>query len=211
MSFHVSRFGVRIPVKIIFSVFLSSPNFLQRSIKGEYFLNKFYRLINTSCHWSHIHKKLPWLGFEPQTWKRGTGTVCCGGKEGKRPMIAYCFTQCSNGCSLGSFLFQGQDDHVQRCSPGGGWAFAYFPNGWLPRVFYSTALSTFLFPSAASHYHTSPRCRGCPKSGSSCAGPIATRTSQSSRLARPPNEPANESPPSHHLTVGSRWEQTRAL
>ena len=53
------------------------------------------------------HKKLPWLGFEPQTWKCGTGTATarwiaaqawhavkprCRGKEGKRPVIAHCFT-----------------------------------------------------------------------------------------------------------------------
>ena len=59
-------------------------------------------------------KKLPWLGFEPQTWKRGTGTATacwipahtrpsvklrCRGTQGKRPMIAYCFTQCYNGYS----------------------------------------------------------------------------------------------------------------
>ena len=37
-------------------------------------------------------------------------------KRGKRPMIAYCLTQCSNGCSLGSFLFPRQDHHVQRCA-----------------------------------------------------------------------------------------------
>ena len=30
-------------------------------------------------------------------------------------MIAYCFTQCSNGSSLGSLLFPRQDNHVQRC------------------------------------------------------------------------------------------------
>ena len=90
-----------------------------------------------SCHWSHITKKgcldwgsnsrpgnveLPWSGFEPQTWKRGiwggtgTATPCCGRKEGKRPSIAYCFTQCSNGSSLGSFLFPRQDNLVQRCT-----------------------------------------------------------------------------------------------
>ena len=73
--------GFKIPVKAIFH-FFPSPNFLQRSINGEYFLNHFIDwlidwLINVSCHWSH--KKLPWLGFEPQTWKRGiwrgTGTA----------------------------------------------------------------------------------------------------------------------------------------
>ena len=82
-QFHVSRSGVRIPVKAIFSGFFPSPNFLQRSINGEHFFEKLYRLINMSCHWSHITKncldwdsnprpgkrELPWLGFEPQTWK----------------------------------------------------------------------------------------------------------------------------------------------
>ena len=75
-------------------------------------------------------EKLPWLGFEPQTWKHGiwnktgTATVCwharhavkprCRRKEGKRPMTAYCLTQCSNGWSLGSLFFPRQDHHVQR-------------------------------------------------------------------------------------------------
>ena len=39
----------------------------------------------------------------------------CGGKQGKRPMIACCLTQCSNGSLLGSLLFPRQDNHVQRC------------------------------------------------------------------------------------------------
>ena len=38
-KFHVSRSGVRIPVKMTFFGFFPSPNFLQRSINGEYFLN----------------------------------------------------------------------------------------------------------------------------------------------------------------------------
>ena len=36
-------------------------------------------------------------------------------KTGRAPYDAYCFTQCSNGCSLGSLLFPRQDHHVQRC------------------------------------------------------------------------------------------------
>ena len=40
----------------------------------------------------------------------------CRGKQGKRPMISCCFTQCSNGCSLGSLLFPRQDHHVWRCT-----------------------------------------------------------------------------------------------
>ena len=39
-KFHVSRSGVWIPVKIFFR-FFSSPNFLPRSINGEYFLKNF--------------------------------------------------------------------------------------------------------------------------------------------------------------------------
>ena len=35
-------------------------------------------------------------------------------KTGKAPNDAHYFTQCSNGCSLGSFLFPRQDNHVQR-------------------------------------------------------------------------------------------------
>ena len=73
---------------------------------------------------------LDW-GFGPQTWKHGTGTATvywiaaqsrhavkphCRGEQGKRPMIAYCLTQCSNGSSLGSLLFTRQDNHVQRCT-----------------------------------------------------------------------------------------------
>ena len=34
---HVSRSGVRIPVKIFFFAFFPSPNFLQRPINGQYF------------------------------------------------------------------------------------------------------------------------------------------------------------------------------
>ena len=37
-------------------------------------------------------------------------------KRGKAPNDAYCSTQCSNGNSLGSFLFPRQDNHVQRRS-----------------------------------------------------------------------------------------------
>ena len=34
-------------------------------------------LVNMSCHWSHTKKKLPWLGFEPQTWKTGKAPYDC--------------------------------------------------------------------------------------------------------------------------------------
>ena len=81
---HIPRFQVwgSNPSQGNFFAFFPSPNFLQRSINGEYVLNNF------------IH----WLGFEPQTWKRGicsgtgTDTARCRGREGKRPMTAYCFT-----------------------------------------------------------------------------------------------------------------------
>ena len=116
--------------------FFPSPDFLQRSINGELILDNLVDwLIDLSCHWSHITKTLPWLGFEPQTRKRGiwsgtgTATACwmaaharhavttrCRGKEGKRPVTAYCLTQCSNGCSLGSLLWPRQDNHVQTCT-----------------------------------------------------------------------------------------------
>ena len=36
-------------------------------------------------------------------------------KRGKAPYDAYCLTQCSNGCSLGSFLFPRQENFVQKC------------------------------------------------------------------------------------------------
>ena len=35
-------------------------------------------------------------------------------KRGKAPYEAHCLTQCSNGCSLGSFLFPRQENHGQR-------------------------------------------------------------------------------------------------
>ena len=38
-----------------------------------------------------------------------------GDQTGKVPYDAYCLTQCSNGCSLGSFLSPRQTNHVQRC------------------------------------------------------------------------------------------------
>ena len=43
-------------------------------------------------------------------------TPRCGGKRGKRPMTVHCSTQCSNGCSLGSFLLPRQQNHGQRCT-----------------------------------------------------------------------------------------------
>ena len=59
-----------------FFFFFPFPNFLQRSINGEYLLSIFIAwLIDRSCHWSHIYKKMPWLGLEPLTWKRG---ICSG-------------------------------------------------------------------------------------------------------------------------------------
>ena len=121
-KFQVSRTGVRIPVKAIFSNGQSN---------GEYFLKNFYRLIDRLE--SH-HKKLPRLGFEPQTWKRGNRTA-----------TAYCFTQSSNGCSLGSFLFPRQGNHVQRCTcfwPGRSTG-SFFPLDWIHQ---RNFLRTKVFP-----------------------------------------------------------------
>ena len=126
--FHFHVWGSN-PSQDHFFACFPSPTFLQQPINGEYFSEELCRLINTSCHSESHHKRLPWLGFEPQTWKRGTGcaTVCCiaaharhtvkplcEGREGKRLMTAYCFTQCSNEYSLSSLLFPRQDNHVQR-------------------------------------------------------------------------------------------------
>ena len=74
-------------------------------------------------------KKLPLLGFGPQTWKtwnlmwKWNCHSTLKRKRGKAPDDAYCFTQCSNGCALGSFLFRRQDNHVQRCT-------TVSPNRW---------------------------------------------------------------------------------
>ena len=60
LQFHVSRSGVRIPIKIIFLLFFPSPNFLQRSIDGEYFFNNFIDWLIWVVIPSHITKTLPW-------------------------------------------------------------------------------------------------------------------------------------------------------
>ena len=120
LEFHVSRSGVWISVKAIFCDVTPMTTHINQSIK----LFKKYSPLIDRCRKlgkGKKAKKLPWLGFEPQTWKcgicsgTGTATARCRGKEGKRPMIAYCFTQCSNGYSLGSLLFPRQDNPVQRC------------------------------------------------------------------------------------------------
>ena len=41
--------------------------------------------------------------------------------------MACCFTQCSNGSSLGSLLFQRQDNHGQRCSEADCVGISFFP------------------------------------------------------------------------------------
>ena len=88
-----------------------------------------------NCHWSHFAKNcLDWdsnprpgnvefeMELELAQYAELQHTIDtqsnprCRGKQGKRPMIAYCFTQCSNGCSLGSLLFKRQDSHGQRCT-----------------------------------------------------------------------------------------------
>ena len=170
LKFHVSRSGVRIPVKAIFVMWLqwqlivinqSIVKVIWKIFSIDVLLQKVGRRKKNRKKWSWLGfgpqtwkhgnsyqsinrkklfkkysplgwplqkvkrrkkaEKLPWPGFEPQTWKcgiwcgTGTATARCGGKEGKRPMMAYCFTQCSNGCSLGSLLFSRQDDHAQWC------------------------------------------------------------------------------------------------
>ena len=120
-QFHVSRSGVRIPVKAIFVMWLQWQLILINQSKKLF--KKYSPLIDRcrKLREGKEPKKLPWMGFEPQTWKHGvcsgigTATVRwharhavkprCRGKERKRPMIPHCFTQCSNGSSLGSFLF----------------------------------------------------------------------------------------------------------
>ena len=62
-----------------FSTFLPPPKFLQWSIDGEYFFQELYRLIGMKLSLESHHKKLPWLGFEPQTWKGG---IWCGSGTG---------------------------------------------------------------------------------------------------------------------------------
>ena len=116
-----------------FFAFFPSPNFLQWSIQWRIFVWRTFSIDWYELSLESHHKKLPWLGFEPQTWKRGTATARCRGKEGKRSMTAYCSTQCSNGWSLGSFLLRLQDNHVQRCTThtsGWTWYFAKVEQVW---------------------------------------------------------------------------------
>ena len=47
-----------------------------------------------------------------ESWRRFEEFSKCRGREGKRPMIAYCFTQCANGSSSGSLLLPRQDNHA---------------------------------------------------------------------------------------------------
>ena len=121
-KFQVSRSGVQIPVKAIVSVFSLLPTFRNGQSMETISLQNF-------IHWlkcvviRFTSQKWLWRGFEPQTWKRGiwcgsgTATARCRGKQEKRHMTAYCFTQRPNGCSLGSLLFPRQDNHVPRCMP----------------------------------------------------------------------------------------------
>ena len=112
IKFHVFRSGVRTPVKATpcFQVWGPNPS------QGNFMF--------------------PGLGFEPQSRQlhvsrsgvripdKATSCFQVGGSnprpgnvdQGKRPMIAHCFTQWSNGCSLDSLLIPRQDNHVQRCS-----------------------------------------------------------------------------------------------
>ena len=127
IKFHVSRSGVRIPVKAILSDVTPMTTHINQSKK---LLENILHWLTVAESWERMKKteKLPWLGFRTpdlETWNLKWNWNChgvlncrtrrCGGKEGKRLLIAYCFTQCSNGCSLGSLLFPRQDNHVQRC------------------------------------------------------------------------------------------------
>ena len=74
LKFHVSRSGVRIPVKAIFlwcdsndNSYQSVDKVIQKIFSIDWPLQKVERRGNP--------KKLPWLGFEPQTWKR---EICSG-------------------------------------------------------------------------------------------------------------------------------------
>ena len=54
------------PSQGVFFAFFPSPNFLQRSINGEYFLNNFLDWLIISYHWSHITKNCLDWGSNPR-------------------------------------------------------------------------------------------------------------------------------------------------
>ena len=129
VSLQIPRFprsGVRIPVKIIFSVFFLLLAFYSgQSMENIYWITLSINQYELPLD-SH-HKKLPWLGFELQTWKRriwnGTDTACwaavdgrrvvkprCRGQQGKRPVTADCLTQCSNWVLIRQFALSASTD-----------------------------------------------------------------------------------------------------
>ena len=120
---HIARSGVRIPVKTILCDVTPMTTHNNQSIK---LLKKFsidWPLQKVERERKNRKNGLDWdsnprpgnVGFEGGI---GTATVCwtaaytrhavkpcCRGKQGKRPMTAHCFTQCSSGCPLDSLLF----------------------------------------------------------------------------------------------------------
>ena len=127
-QFHVSRSGVQIPVKAIFSDVTLMTTHVNQSMKV---IQKIFSIdwpLQKVERRKKSEKKILNEIWTPdlETWNLmwnwnchsmvncSTQTTPCRGKQGKRPMTPYCFTQCSHGCSLGNFLFPRQDHHVQR-------------------------------------------------------------------------------------------------
>ena len=133
-TFHISRPGTWIPVEAIFCDVTPMTTHINQWIK---LFQNILHWLNVAESWEKEKRRkncLDW-NLSPQAWKRGmwsgsgAATVCwitaharhavkprCRGRQGHRPMIAYCFTRCSNGCSLGSFLLPRQQIHGQRCT-----------------------------------------------------------------------------------------------
>ena len=103
---HVSRSGVRIPVKAIYCGVAPMTTHINQSINQSIKLFKKYSpLIDRGRKLGEGKKRKnchDWE-FEPQTWKPWNLMWNCHS------------TRCSNGCSLGSLLFSCQGNHVQRC------------------------------------------------------------------------------------------------
>ena len=77
-----------------------------------------------------VELELPWLDTQSNHVVEET--------QGKRPMIAYCFTQCSNGCSLSSLLFPRQENHDQRRTKCFFYAIVFYLNSWGFFFFFSS-------------------------------------------------------------------------